>query len=305
MKFTLATCVRNEGPYLLEWVAHHRLLGFERIVIYSNDNNDGSDDLLMEMQTRGLIEWRPRTLESGESPQMSAFRKFSKELFDNPQELGGYIAWFDCDEFLVLKMHSTVQELMEFYRYPDALFINWKHFGSSGIKKFSYGLTISRFLRCSSNTYHNKQIKSITRIDKNLYKLLSNHRPFPINENSYGRIIYPSCDSAGTPVSKELVYGVNAKTMSDAPVFFDICQLNHYAIRSEQEYKWKECRGNGLLSNDSNKRHFFAPYFKDHDLNDELDTFANEKYANNIRLYLDSLPSKLKELEFRIINNLA
>ena len=36
----LVATVKNEGPNILEWVAHHRLCGFDRIQIYQNDSTD-------------------------------------------------------------------------------------------------------------------------------------------------------------------------------------------------------------------------------------------------------------------------
>ena len=41
----LLSAVKNEGPDLLEWLAWHRMIGFDRIVIFSNDCSDGSDGL--------------------------------------------------------------------------------------------------------------------------------------------------------------------------------------------------------------------------------------------------------------------
>ena len=55
MKFHLATCVRNEGPYLFDWIIYHRALGFDTATVYSNDNTDGSDELLSFLQQRGLV----------------------------------------------------------------------------------------------------------------------------------------------------------------------------------------------------------------------------------------------------------
>ena len=46
MKFTLVTTVRNEGPYLWEWVAYHRMIGFHDIIVFQNDSNDGTDQIL-------------------------------------------------------------------------------------------------------------------------------------------------------------------------------------------------------------------------------------------------------------------
>ena len=53
---TLFAIVKDERRYLLEWVAYHRLIGFDRIRIYSNDCSDGTDELLDRMQAAGLVE---------------------------------------------------------------------------------------------------------------------------------------------------------------------------------------------------------------------------------------------------------
>lgn len=46
---------RNEGINLLEWVAHYRAIGVERIFIYTNANDDGSDDLLLALAQQDII----------------------------------------------------------------------------------------------------------------------------------------------------------------------------------------------------------------------------------------------------------
>ena len=30
-------CVRNEAAFLLEWLAHHRAVGFDHFLVFSND----------------------------------------------------------------------------------------------------------------------------------------------------------------------------------------------------------------------------------------------------------------------------
>ena len=44
-KLVLST-MKNEGPFVLEWVAHHRAIGFDGFVIFSNDCTDGTDRIL-------------------------------------------------------------------------------------------------------------------------------------------------------------------------------------------------------------------------------------------------------------------
>ncbi len=46
--------MRNEGPYILEWLAHHRAIGVRDALIYSNDCDDGSDALLDLLAGAGM-----------------------------------------------------------------------------------------------------------------------------------------------------------------------------------------------------------------------------------------------------------
>ncbi len=46
MDYHLATSIKDEGPFLLEWIAHHKVAGFNRILIGYNDCTDGSEKLL-------------------------------------------------------------------------------------------------------------------------------------------------------------------------------------------------------------------------------------------------------------------
>ena len=46
---------RNEGVNLLEWVAHYQAIGVERIFVYTNGNDDGSDALLTTLAEHDII----------------------------------------------------------------------------------------------------------------------------------------------------------------------------------------------------------------------------------------------------------
>ena len=60
MACVVASC-RDEGPYLLEWIAHHRAVGFDHIFLYTNDIQDGSDALLQALARAGEITWINQT----------------------------------------------------------------------------------------------------------------------------------------------------------------------------------------------------------------------------------------------------
>ncbi len=48
-KFGVVAMCRNEAPYLLEWIAHYRALGFQQVTIYDNQSNDASADILLPL----------------------------------------------------------------------------------------------------------------------------------------------------------------------------------------------------------------------------------------------------------------
>ncbi len=62
------TSARNEGSYLLDWIAYHRSIGFDHIFIYTNDNTDGSDDLLDRLAYTGAVTWLRNELGSHSLP---------------------------------------------------------------------------------------------------------------------------------------------------------------------------------------------------------------------------------------------
>ena len=55
MKITAVTTQKNEGAFLLEWIAYHKVIGFSDIVVLSNDCEDGSDELLDQLAENGEL----------------------------------------------------------------------------------------------------------------------------------------------------------------------------------------------------------------------------------------------------------
>ena len=41
----IVACMRDEALFVVEWVAHHLAVGFDRIIVYTNDCSDGTDRL--------------------------------------------------------------------------------------------------------------------------------------------------------------------------------------------------------------------------------------------------------------------
>jgi hypothetical protein len=310
----LATCVRNEGLYLLEWFAFYSILGFKRIVVYSNNNDDLSDELLSCLHDYGYIIWRPRVLAANESPQLTAFADLSRELLELKDsnllrgltEQERYLAWLDCDEFLHIKC-STIQnipQLLNAYDFPDGLSLNWRHYGSSSQNTYTQGLTIERFLYASSPDFiHDKQIKTISKISSDHYSEITHHRPFK-KPGSCANIIYtsnPNHEERSVP-SSIIDRGELAVCLPEAEIHHEVCQLNHYSIRSLQEYTIKTARGNGYQSQDHNSPHFHDDYFQTRDVNDILDDGLSRNMSDKVHAFIGSLESPIANSHASVVD---
>ncbi|MBV9785819.1 MAG: glycosyltransferase family 2 protein, partial [Acidisphaera sp.] len=69
----ILAAARNEGIYLLDWIAYHRSIGVEHFFIYSNNNDDGSDDLLALLAEHGEITWIDNHVDAGVRPQLKGY----------------------------------------------------------------------------------------------------------------------------------------------------------------------------------------------------------------------------------------
>ena len=49
------TSVRDEGAYLIEWLAHHRAVGFDHFVVFSNDCSDPTTEILDHCAGQGWL----------------------------------------------------------------------------------------------------------------------------------------------------------------------------------------------------------------------------------------------------------
>src|SRR5262249_3251765 len=47
--------MRDEGPTTLEWIAHHKAIGVDRIFVYTNDNTDKTDEILKVLADHDVI----------------------------------------------------------------------------------------------------------------------------------------------------------------------------------------------------------------------------------------------------------
>ncbi|RLJ41537.1 glycosyl transferase family 2 [Litoreibacter meonggei] len=237
MKITLVTTMRNEGPHLLEWIAHHRAAGVSDFLVYTNDCEDGTEALLDLLPDVTHV-----PLDDGKKPpQWRALRA----AWDHPAVAeADWVACMDCDEFI--NLGSGLKSIPDLISKVDAdmILLPWRLFGHAGKVDLSQDLTIGRFTRAAPENLLYPAIgsyfKSLFRRD-GPFRQLGVHRPKQKNPDRHDlpRIV----DGSGVPVAEGLAANDGQIMFWGAPIARDLVQLNHYSVRSISEFILKRARG--------------------------------------------------------------
>ena len=247
--------VKNEAKYMVEWIAHYLALGFDEIFVYDNGSTDNTFSVMESLARRErCIRLKAWPDVAGEVPQITAYNDAAGLVESD------WLAFFDADELLVLKRHACIQDFLA--RYPaqaGAVAINWQLFGSSGALDYVDELQSVRFRRCTRDEplTKNRHVKSIVRVGSIVQA--SSH----IASLKPGYLYY---DEQVEPVG--IIEG--AKTVVPTHV---VSQLNHYVVRSAQEFREKRARGNvARVSDAADKFGRDDAFWRSHDRNDQEDS---------------------------------
>lgn len=141
--------LRDEGPFLVDWVAHHLALGFEHFFLYSNNCADGSDEILQALDGAGVVTWIRNAAVNGPSPQYKAYG----DMFGRLPDILDY-EWalvIDLDEYFVLD-HAAYPSLEAFLdmhsaQGSQAIVLSWLMFGPDGQPRWTDAPVTERFTR--------------------------------------------------------------------------------------------------------------------------------------------------------------
>ena len=239
----LIATMRNEGPFILEWVAYHRLIGFGRVLVCSNDCDDGSPVLLDALAEEGLIEHIPCAPGPDEQPQLFAYAAAERRLRD------GGVGWamvLDADEFLNVHIgEGRLADLIEAGEDATAVLVNWRVFGSSGHERWSPDPVTARFTRAAAVEHGvNWSYKTLFDQFDAYHCPLLPHGPGFARDEAVAAV--RPVDGGGRTLGER--YARSAEFLQSEPgtVSWRLAQVNHYNTRSWEDYVVKHRRGGGL-----------------------------------------------------------
>lgn len=226
---------RNEGPYLLEWLAYHRAIGVQATFLYSNDNDDGSDRLLGALARAGAVHWMRSEVAAGGNAQGKAY---GHALGVRPDVLDyRWAAVIDIDEYLMfdpLLFRSAPEFLRVHEADPcDAIALNWVVHSSNGEARWRDGLIADRFPHLVSGV--GAHIKTICRPRQFIHS--KPHHPLTFRG-------LPANFRAANLAPHLSVEGTKELSLSAHPTD-ELAWISHYFYKSSEEFLWKWSRNRG------------------------------------------------------------
>jgi len=245
-KCCLAVCTiaKNEGVYFEEWIDWHRKMGVEKFYIYDNESSDDTKKILTPYVESGLVEY---IFWPGKKQQLPVY----DDCIERHRLDTRWIAVIDLDEFIVPIRDKTIPEFLKRFEYFSAVEINWLNYGSGGVKTKEDGLVMDRFKYHSSLSHIlNRHVKTIIN-PRRIFSFIGAHEA--------ARISGSAADSYGQPIN------INFR---DREPQHDVIRINHYAVKSYQEFLEKRTRGSVRAAVNRYSLDFFDRY----DLNDIKET---------------------------------
>lgn len=236
-------CMKNEAPYIVEWIAYHRAVGVDNFLIYTNDCSDGTEEILQRLDQMGIIHHRNNDKWKGNSPQQYALNQAMKEAIVTNAD---WIIHIDVDEFINVRTgNGTLEDF--FAHVPDAtnVAMTWRLFGHNGVTKLEDALVIDQFDTCAPKYCPKPHtVWGFKTMFKNIgaYAKLSCHRPNKLDESQAGRVKW--VNGSGQDMTREAIK--NGWRSSKKSIGYDLLQLNHYALRSAESFLIKRQRGRAL-----------------------------------------------------------
>ena len=236
---TVVTAMKNEGPFILDWIAHHRVVGVDRFLVYTNDCDDGTNEILDALAKEGVVVRRDNPFrETGHVPQHAAFRAAEREAVVTGAE---WCLTLDVDEYInVHKGEGTLQDLFTATDGANVISMPWRLFGNGDLEAFEDAPVTHQFQSCApefcSRPHQAWGFKTIYK-NAGLFRRLGVHRPKGIEDQS--RLRWVGGD--GRPLPAKM--WKNGWRMTSGTWGYDLVTLNHYAVRSAESYLVKRERG--------------------------------------------------------------
>lgn len=275
MRSLLCAIVKKENRYINEWINHYRLLGFDGIILFDNNDIDGErldvvkDNFIRVVDYRGKHIVVPHDETVFRIDYIHGIQEQAyNDCYFNYADGYDWIAYFDIDEFLIIEDKMKINDFLSQpkFRNADAIQVNWKIYGDNGHIRYEDKPVLERFT--TEATKNNNYVKTIVRTKNPNFVSLRCHWADIKN----GKYFYP-----------------NGKFTKPGPMQnlnFQCAYLKHFYTKSIEEwidrkYKATMATGDEYTMNETNFR--VCEFF-----------FYNDKSIEKIDVIKEKIEEELK-----------
>lgn len=233
--------LRNEGVFLIDWLAHHRACGVSDFLVFSNDCQDGSDLMLDRLADLGwLTHVRNDGPHGSDGVQWAALKQADRHAL---REAADWVIALDIDEYLNIHAGDrSLGALIAALPEATAITLTWRLFGNAGVVRDS-GLPVTEtFLRAAPAVmgwpWRAGMFKTLFR-DDGSYGRLGIHRPRQPDRARLGAQRWFDGSGRELPAAfhRQRVFSILGQDN------YRLAQINHYALGSMEGFLLKCDRG--------------------------------------------------------------
>ena len=261
----IVTTMKNEGPFILEWLAYHRAIGVDDFLIYTNDCTDGTDTMLQMLDAKGVVQHRDNPYRAMDmKPQHAALQAAEDEAV---MQNCGWGICMDVDEFINVKIgDGSLAALYAAMGEANMISLTWRLFGNACVHGYADRFITDQFTQCAPEIVRKPHqawgFKTLFR-NIDIYKKLGVHRPKGLKPDLWDQVKW--LNGSGKPLPHEVFRNGWRSTLETYG--YDWVQLNHYAVRSAESFLVKRDRGRvNHVDRDQGLNYWFRMNFNaDHD----------------------------------------
>jgi Glycosyl transferase family 2 len=232
--------VRNEGAFLIDWLAHHRAAGVTDFLVFSNDCQDGTDRMLDRLQALGRLTHVRNDAPAPEGPQWAALKAADRHPLKGAAD---WVMVLDIDEFVTIHAGDhTLAALLAALPQATAIPLTWRLFGNAGIVRYEDRPVWDIFTRAAPAAlpwpWRASLFKTLFRNDGS-YHRLGVHRPRDPDPDRLGQQRW--VDGSGRDLPE--LYREGRIFTPPGQDCQRLAQINHYALGAMESYVLKCDRG--------------------------------------------------------------
>ncbi len=246
MRILAVLTVRNEAAFLLEWLAHHRAVGFTDFLVFSNDCQDGTDTMLDHLAAMGQL-----THIRNDGPYHKGGIQFTALNDASKMDIVKQADWIlalDIDEFVNIHVGDhTISALLAALPDATAITLTWRLFGNNDAVRYSDTPVTETFTHCAPVImfwpWRSAMFKTLYRND-GTYRKIGVHRPRSPDSDRLTQARW--FDGQGRELEEQ--FKKRRLFSSYGRPNYQLVQLNHYALGSMESYVLKADRGRAVHS---------------------------------------------------------